>query len=331
MSNRSKKFKMKKPLTLKELARRQALREKRAERKRYEKKAFLQNFLGFAFLFLSAVAVFVVLAVFDEKLFLYALGIVFLVGILVCDNGGLRNLVFNRYPESFPFAHELKRPAKGQCTAVELSKTIGYYSVLFYIFIAKLRFVFAALWLICCAVALLHLIFDDETAIRPDNQRGLSTAGDLILLTSFIMTAISIENISSIGRLLTFAGIFTAAAAVFYLVIARTWHEHKDHIFVFILSAAVFSFAGFFIVNKEFDFSEPQFYELTVIDKQKYSGRNSISYDLYVEDWNNSGDTVGIDVSFDTYENHEVGDEIIVEVYSGALGMEYYSYEESAD
>lgn len=330
MSSRSKKFKMKKPLTVKEQARRQALREKRAQRKRLEKKAFRRNVLVFTLLFIGAAAVFVALAVYDDMLFLYALGIVFLIGILLCDNGGLRSTLFSRYPESFPFADKLKRPDNGQCMAVELSKTIGYYSVLFYIFIAELRVVFAALWLICCAVALLHLIFDEETAIRPENQRGLSTAGDLVLLTSLIMTATSIENFTSIGRLLILTGIFTAVTTVLYLVFTRTWHEHKDHIFVFILSAAVFSFAGFFIVNKEFDFSEPQLYELTVIDKQKYSGRNSRSYDLYVADWNNSGDTVGIDVGFETYESHEVGDEIIVEVHSGALGIEYYRYEGSA-
>ncbi len=327
MSKRSKKYKMKKPLTEAERERRKKLREQRNERQRLtdinSRKRFWRCF--FLIAVIVAIGVFTAAAEikYESNSFIIYLMILFSCGIICCDNSGIRTTVFSRLPDRIPFAEELKRKNKGQCRAVELCKTLSYFSLLFYPFQPT---ILAAVWLICEIVAFIYLIFDKDTGIRPPEtpENGLSAAGDIIIITSGIMLLLQMDNIFTNGRLWTFIVIFTIGAAVLFLLFG-SWQNSKDDVILFILGAAAFAFSGFCAVNKDFDFSEPKKYTAVIENKYYTSGKVS-HHTIYVKDWNGSDDTVSIDVYSGDYRELEVGDTVTVYEYSGALGMSYYDY-----
>lgn len=343
MSNRKRKYKMKKPLTPKEQERRRQLREKRDERNRLKKRESRKKFWGYAGFFILIIGAFVGLVVFDvmhdTDYFMYYVVAVLAVGALLCDNSGIRKIIFRCFPDRFFFSDWVKRPDSGQCRTVEICKTFAYYSVIanlgllvFNISERKISFIIAALWLICVLVTVFYLTFDSDTPIRPGEspKNGLSSAGTTVLLTSLGMLFFTSENFFVSRRLVIFTIVFTAAATVLFLAVSTTWHEHKDYIFLFVLSVGIFAFSGFFVANEAFDFSEPQEYTVMIVDMDYVSGRSS-SYDLYVQDWHGGGELVDIDVSSDTYRSLAVGDRVVVREYGGALGMEYFYYAGKAD
>lgn len=334
---------MKKPLTPEEQERRRILREKREEIKRLEKRESRKKFWGYAGIFLLVFGAFVGFVIFDIKhdtdYFMYYVIAVLAVGALLCDNGGIRSFVFCHFPDRFFFSGWLKRPDSGQCRTVELCKTFSYYSVITDLFLLilnisarKLLFIIAAVWLVCVMITVFYLIFDDETPIRPNEspKNGLSSAGTTVLLTSLAMPMFTSENFFVSRGFVIFIIVFTVASTVLFLVISPTWHEHKDYIFLFILSVGVFAFSGFLTANEAFDLSESQEYTVTVTGMDYSSGRNT-TYTLYTEDWHGGGDTADMDVGSDTYRSLEIGDKIVVREYGGALGMEYYYYAGKAD
>lgn len=339
LSNRKKKYKMKKPLTPEEQERRRILREKREERKRLEKRKSLVKFFGYAGIFLLIAGGFCGFGIYDgmhdTDYFMYYFTAVLAAGALLCDNSGIRSFVFSRFPDRFFFSGWLRRPDGGQCRIVELCKTLSYYSVIADLFLLvihasskKTSFIIAAVWLICVLISVFYLIFDEYTAIRPDDtpKNGLSSAGETVLFTSLAMLIFTSENYFISKGFVIFAIVFIVVSTVLFLLISPTWHEHKDYIFLFILSVGAFAVSGYFTVNECFDFSEPQEYTVTVVDKDYFSGKNT-TYTLYVEDWHGGENTVDVDVGRDTYRSIEIGERIVVKEYDGALGMEYYFYE----
>jgi len=327
MSKRSKKYKMKKPLTEAERERRKRLREQRNERQRLTDINSRRRFWKCFFLIAVIIAIGVFTAAAEIKRgsnsFIIYLMILFSCGIVCCDNSGFRSTLFSRLPDKFPFAEELKRKNKGQCRAVELCKTLSYFSLLFY---PLLPTILAAVWLICEIVAFIHLIFDKDTGIRPPEtpENGLSAAGDITIITSGIMLLLQMDNIFTNSRLWTFIVIFTIGATSLFLLFG-SWQNSKADVIIFFLGAAAFAFSGFCAVNKDFDFSEPKKYTAVIENKYYTSGKNS-HYTIYVKDWHGSEDTVSVEVSSDDYREFEIGDTVTVYEYSGALGMSYYDY-----
>jgi len=336
MSNRKKKFKMKKPLTQKEQERRALLREQRETRKKAEKRKRIRSLLEYSALILFGCLLFFLFAFVDDRYdtisFIYYLGVLAFIGFILCDNSGIRRWIFSRYPEKMPFADKLKRPDCGQCKLIELCKTCSYYSMLFYIYLNGFAVLWTAVWISCSIISFFFLIFDDDTRMRSEKtaENGLSAAGSIVLLPSIAMFGLSIDNFFINSRIVIFTAVFTVSLSVLYLAVSSDWHEHKDYAVIFVLSAMIFSFSAFSAVNRDFDFSEPQKYEAVIIDKRSVSGGHH-SYYLSVDDWHESGGIIDIDVSVDVFRQIDIGDKINILEYGGALGMEYYVYGEKQD
>lgn len=323
---------MKKPLTEAERERRRILREKHEELKITKIKESRRKFFSYLSLALILTGSFAATITFDVKhntdLTILLIAVNCSAGFIAFDNSGIRTAVFSRLPDKFPFANELKRKNKGQCKAVELCKTLSYFSLLFYPIIPAL---FAIVWIICEITAFLHLIFDKDTCIRPPEtpHNGLSAAGDTIIITSGIMLLFQMDNIFINNCLIAFTLIFTISAAVLF-ILRGSGYDAKSDVIILILGAEFFSFAGFCAVNKDLDFSEPQKYIAVIEDMNHTSGKNN-HYKIYVNDWKGSGDTVSIEVNSDDFRNLEIGDTVIVYEYNGALGMNYYDYSAKYD
>lgn len=331
MSKRSKKFRMKKPLSEAELERRKILREKRKERESLTSINSRRRFWRYFFLIFAVIGIGIASAVFDSGhasyTFVYYIGILIFAGIICCDNSGLRTFLFGRLSDNFPFSEELKRPVKGLCRVIESCKTLSYFSVLFYIFSHRLEALWVAIWIICEIVTIVYLIFDKDTALRPKEtpENGLSSAGDITVFTSLCMFVLNLGNFFPDRKLFIFTGLFTLCGTVMYMLISAEWQTKKDRIFLFIIGAATFSFSGFCTVNRTFDFSDPKVYT-AVIENKNYSSGKYKHYDFYVEDWNNTGETIDVEVNAEDYRNAEIGDTVTIYEYSGALGMKYYKY-----
>ncbi|MBN0989901.1 hypothetical protein [Amphritea pacifica] len=75
--------------------------------------------------------------------------------------------------------------------------------------------------------------------------------------------------------------------------------------------------------NYAFDKSDPQVYEVIVLDKIKTSTRKSTHYYLYTKDWLNLGSKQKIRVPYNTYSKASVGGELVICQKSGALGYRW--------
>ena len=194
---------------------------------------------------------------------------------------------------------------------------------------AKIRWLFSFAYFIAGGI---HLIYKARTISFKENFYE-----DFILLVlAELSTCLIIAGLSITTEMTVLGWILTAIfTAILFLPI--TYFFLRD-LSVSLMkkigyNIAVLFFAFFLCwqitdgLNYSLDFSQPTaIYQTTIIEKESHHGRGGHSYDFYVYI---DGKRKEIDVTSDIYKKYEKGELIKVNIHQGALGMTYYTVEDS--
>lgn len=112
-----------------------------------------------------------------------------------------------------------------------------------------------------------------------------------------------------------------------FMVKGKEYKRKKSIIFVYLLSALLFTFGTLCAVNTDFDFSEPQEYRVKILDKWTSGTSRSRSYNVKVTPWGGRGEAETFDVSFPEYRDAEIGETAYIYEKEGFLKMEWYYIE----
>lgn len=78
------------------------------------------------------------------------------------------------------------------------------------------------------------------------------------------------------------------------------------------------------MINCHYDESQPDKYNVTVLDKKIEKGKNSTTYSLTISPWKSDSVQSKVSVSRDFYERTNQHDEIHVYQQSGLLGIPWF-------
>lgn len=108
--------------------------------------------------------------------------------------------------------------------------------------------------------------------------------------------------------------------AVLVMLLAEEFRRKKGYLFFVFLLAGLFAMVDVGHINQVFDFAEPRTYTLAV-ENLRYDNDDTDSWHCGVT--LPDGREAEIEISRTFYESLEIGDEVHVELYPGALGIEY--------
>ena len=328
--------KKKHTLSPEEKLRNEELKQKRLEKQRIQKKeeriSFIKLFLPFLLLALLFIAFMIIDIICDTDYLALYFEVALLIGIILSDNSGLRSIIFKCLPNKFLFSDFLKNTETANRHTVEICKTISFLSIWSVIFLDKWMPVFTLLWIISTLIIFLFSIFDSETSMSKDKDT-FTASGAVILFLPIFSCIFSYRNVLFNTKILCFVAVFTIIMFTAALIAWLIYHKKKFIVREFIIltvGAIFFSFAAFTRINLDFDFSEPTKHYLTVEDMRYYGGRNR-DFIITVNDWNADNKQMDISISSDDYHTLNIGDEVIILEYNGALGMKYRYYYGKAD
>ncbi|MGN0807586.1 MAG: hypothetical protein ACI4MN_03960 [Candidatus Coproplasma sp.] len=151
---------------------------------------------------------------------------------------------------------------------------------------------------------------------------------------SYLITLLPVLNIKTINPFPFWIPSLIVCLVIFipvllYSIISYKKKKKLEHLICIPLIAL---FCGFFMtwstlgtMNYCLDYSTPKQEAFIITDKKVISGARTItSYDVYVK---NSNTSFSISIDETSYNNYEIGDEIVLSLYSGAFNEAYYIYE----
>lgn len=116
-------------------------------------------------------------------------------------------------------------------------------------------------------------------------------------------------------------GIISSLAVAGILILFTDSYERKKIIFTAFMIAVLFCFGMVGTVNYYYDPSEPVVTESEVYDKYKMSGTKSTSY--YLEVRLSNGNIKSLTVSYNDYNDAEIGDNVEIYEYAGLFDIPY--------
>lgn len=326
----------KKRISSEEKAKRDALKQKRLERQKREsitaKKEFLITAIPVILLGILFVGFIIIDIIFDTGVWFSYCSVLIFAIIFLFDKSGFRSFIFRKLPDKIPFSEMLKNNERKNRRGVEICKTISFLSVWSILFIGYFSFLPTAFWILSTFIVFIYVIFDINTKLSKGKD-DLTASGGVIIFAPIALYIISYQNVAFDLKILYFSAFFTIAVTISYFIAYRFHHKEQfiiRELILLLVGAVVFSFVAFTRVNRDFDFSEPIQHNLIVEDMYYHSGRNSY-YSIYVDDWNNENEMLQIEISSDAYHTLNIGDEVIILEFNGALGMEHYAYYGKAD
>lgn len=314
------KHRRKKPISEEEKERRRQLAEKRKERQKREKRQLTAELITGTLIGIIFLGVTILSAIFKPDFLLIFYVVISALAIFLFDQSGIRSFLFSWYPDSFIFADELKSHDTNRALPMQLASTTGW--TMFMLLLFSRNRIFTAIWLICVGVGLYYMFTREEYSFDDGEYKG--SAGFLLITPTFLCFA-EIYNVRITVSFIAFTVAFTAIYNIAYAV--RVYHGNQSYKSVIwgIIVTVLCASTSFLLINSTFDFSEPHEYSLTIEDKD-YSGGKRTAYYIYTQDWQNPAEQIDIKVNSDAYRSLEKGDTVIIETYSGSLGMEHYEY-----
>lgn len=321
------KHRRKKQISADEKERRRKLAEERKERQKLEKKRNIRNAIAFIAGLILFCTVFILCAIFNEKLLIIFFIVISASAILLFDQSGIRSFIFRWYPDRLPFSDELKKHDPERALPMQLASTAGWIMFMLILFEIRYQEIWAIIWLICIVTGLYYMLTDERYSLEKGAKYECSLL--YLLLTPIYVLLMLIYNVRITMPFIIFTALFTVIFNIIYAVDITHGNQKYSRIFYGILVSAFCASSGFLLINKTLDFSEPHEYTLSVENKD-YSGGKNTTYYIYTQDWNNPSELIDIAVDSDTYHSLEIGDRVIIETYSGSLGMEHYEYKKKA-
>lgn len=317
----------KKQISADEKERRRRLAEERKERQKREKKQLTIEVIVIILVIILFGAAIMLTAIFKPDFLLIFFIAVSATAILLLDQSGIRSFIFRWYPDRFIFAEGLKAHDPERALPMQLASTAGWYMFMLILFKIRYQEIWAIIWLICIVTGLYYMLTDERYSLEKGAKYECSLL--YLLLTPIYVLLMLIYNVRITMPFIVFTALFTVIFNIVYAVDITHGNQKYSRIFYGILVSAFCASSGFLLVNKTLDFSEPHEYTLSVEDRD-YSGGKNTTYYIYTQDWNNPSELIDIAVDSDTYHSLEIGDSVVIETYSGSLGMEHYEYKKKA-
>lgn len=182
--------------------------------------------------------------------------------------------------------------------------------------------------------ALMHVKQDSRETMKP--SKTLILIGVVCFLFAMLITsrATAITGFPFWLPAVITSGVATVVSIAIVVIVGKRAAEPmtratKANLILIPIGVLIIAFLFVFLScsawNFGFDTSKPYDCACTVTDKKISSGaRQATSYTLYLD---YEGKSIHVDVSDTDYYSYEVGDDITVRLYEGALGEAYYYYE----
>jgi len=193
----------------------------------------------------------------------------------------------------------------------------------------KISYLFSIVYFAACGIYLVYeahrAITESESSFDFDSLLDICflSIAEIIMLLLCILFPVTTER-NALGIILAVLGGVAVSAAIFYFLLWKlkmgVWKKIGYCIIVLVV-ACLFCLRTVEKFNWALDFSEPKEVSTMIKGKDHYSGKGGASYTFtaYI-----GGKLVEFEVDSDVYEEYNPGDKITVNVYNGALGMDYY-------
>ena len=315
----SRKYKHKvKKLSDTERLRRQEARKKRKERKKLEQIRSDREIRFGCILGILGFVLFFWLAAYHSTIWIIYFCLLMGIYVTLKDKSGIRNFLFRNYPDTFPWADSLKAQDSRKIFSMELATTLrGYVFILLFADL-KPAFLWSVIWIICMGIGFYYAIFDYEI-YRLDEKNSSMIA--LIISPVLLAFFTGVMNNVRWSKMII---IFQLIGFILMLILAMIRSQADlTNSFLTAFFFGCFLCTGFFLINQNFDFSEPVTHACIVVKKEYHSGKYAY-HDINITDWNDSDDVVTVKISKTQYDAVKIGDTVNITVYPGALHAEHY-------
>lgn len=276
-----------------------------------------------AFLVFLVVDVAVTIYVYFERHDIIGTALFFIVAIIILrfDKSGLRDYL---YPLK---VKNRKSVGKGYDDPITyLYSTLGYYALLISIFIPIARIVSAGLMVLFPCLAVIRYFRKKDILFGSPNKARFSATADFLFLSGMILTVLAIYNQQYTSALWKDIAIAAAFWIALFFVFTREYLGKWTVALGFIFCITLFSFGAVSNLNRDYDFSAPQVYRVTVLNKDISGGRTRIET-VTVTPWEDGQSKTEIQVGLQTYTQASVGGIGYVIQHKGALNVPWYYFQ----
>lgn len=274
----------------------------------------------FVFLIVDAA---VTIYVYFERHDIIGTALFFIIAILILrfDKSGLRDYL---YPLK---VKDRKYVGKGYDDSVTyLYSTLGYYALLISIFIPIARIVSSGLMVLFPCLAVIRYFWKKDILFGSPNKARFSATADCLFLSGAILTVFSIYNQQYTSALWKDIAIAVAFWSALFFIFTREYLKKWTVALGFIFCITLFSFGAVSNINRDYDFSAPQVYKVTVLNKNISGGRTRIET-VTVTPWEEGQSKTEIQVGLQTYTQTTVGEIGYVIQHKGALNVPWYYFQ----
>jgi hypothetical protein len=250
---------------------------------------------------------------------------VLLLVVFYLDNSGIRLSLVKKLPEDFPGKKFLSMRRRIGDRLSQYCKTFTMWSLLLYWILPETRVFFLATTIALPILAVYRYIrYNATISLSGATKNELSPTASTLLVpaTMFVMWGMFNHAYSTL-----FWVLLAVISNLFYIPFLLFTQEYKKKIsvaFGFLFLAVFFTFGSLEAINVDYDFSQPQEYEVTVVDKHLSSGRSKVCY-ITVSPWGDNTDETDIEVDKDSYRSAVEGDTATVVQFQGALKMPWHA------
>jgi len=251
-------------------------------------------------------------------------GILLLI-IFYCDDSGIRLMLVKKLNDDFPGKKFPSKRRRIGDRATQYCKTFTLLSLLLYWILPEARVVFLATTIALPILAVYRYIrYNDTISLSGATKNDLSPTASTLLIPSTMFAMWGLFN-HAFSKL--FWILLLVLPNIFYIPFILLTQEYKKKklvAFGFLFLVVIFTFGSLEMINADYDFSQPQEYTVTVVDKHLSSGRSKVCY-ITVSPWGDNTSKTDIEVDKDSYKSAVVGDTATVVQFQGALKMPWYA------
>ena len=204
--------------------------------------------------------------------------------------------------------------------------TLGYYSLLISMFIPITRVVSSGLMVLFPCLAIVRYFRKKTIYFGSPNKSRLSATADFICFSGAIMTLFSIYNQRYTSELWKYVIVVSTFWIVLFFIFSREYLKKWTVVLGFAFCVSMFSFGAISNINRDYDFSQPQTYKVTVLDKQ-ISGGKSHTLTVTVSPWGTGQGDTNIQVDANTYKCTSIGSVGYVIEHKGVLNIPWFHFQ----
>lgn len=180
-------------------------------------------------------------------------------------------------------------------------------------------------WLLCLAApVVMDILYPAYFTLIPEKKGKKKDAWELEFpLLAHVILLILLPDINWLndGAYLAVIALSGGGVTLLLGLLAEEFKRRKGYLWAVFLLAGLIGMFSAGQINEVFDFSQPEAYVLVVEDLGHTSSRRNRRYECEVT--LPDGRQVELDISRSLYNQLEIGDQVLVELSTGALGIEY--------